>query len=173
MSKTVYLYKTIAVILACLVFSFVPFIFCACTENNKNDELLRLHIRAHSNDIADQEVKLKVRDAINEYVSENVNKTTFDEAYEQIGGMLDTLSDIAREVLEKEGFYYGARAVLDNEYFPTRIYGSLEVKEGYYDALVIELGDAKGDNWWCVIYPPLCYGEDFEYKSIFAELFGD
>ena len=44
--------------------------------------------------------------------------------------------------------------------------------EGCYDALIIELGEAKGDNWWCVIYPPLCYGSSFEYKSIFAELFG-
>lgn len=149
-------------------------IFCACTANNRYDgELLRLHIRANSNSAADQSVKLKVRDAVNAYIERNVKKSTFEEAYADIGSRLDEISAVATAVLEKNGFYYGAHAKLTNEYFPARQYGDRTVEEGYYDALIIELGQAKGDNWWCVIYPPLCYGESdsFSYKSFFAELF--
>ena len=150
----------------------VSSIFCGCNDNNIYDgELLRLHVRANSNSDRDQAVKLKVRDKVNEYISANIDKTTFDEAYATIGEALDDLSRIATQALRAEGFSYGARARLSYEYFPTRTYGDVTVPEGYYDAVIIELGEAKGDNWWCVIYPPLCYGEKFEYKSFFAEMF--
>ena len=132
---------------------------------------MRLHIRANSNSESDQAVKVKVRDAVNEYISANINKTTFDEAYEEIGDNLDKLGAIATDILKDNGFKYKAKAKLVNEYFPSRMYKDVTVPDGYYDALIIELGEAKGDNWWCVVYPPLCYGEDFEYKSFFAELF--
>ncbi|MCH5163336.1 MAG: stage II sporulation protein R [Clostridiales bacterium] len=142
-------------------------------DNNRYDgELLRLHIRANSNSSADQGVKLKVRDSVNAYIEKNVHKDTFEEAYADIGERLNAISRIAVEVLKANGFSYGARAYLSNEYFPSRQYADTVVEEGYYDALIIELGEAKGDNWWCVIYPPLCYGEgDGRYKSFFAELF--
>ncbi len=166
-------YKTLCIILSLtMIFSVLP-IFSACTANNRYDgELLRLHIRANSDSEEDQAVKLKVRDAVNEHIAENVDKSTFAEAYEQVGEMLDELSGIAARVLEEIGFNYGAEAKLKNEYFPTRQYGVYVIPEGNYDALIIELGAAEGNNWWCVIYPPLCYGEKFEYKSFFAELFG-
>ncbi len=149
-------------------------IFCGCTANNRYDgELLRLHIRANSDSAADQAVKLKVRDAVNAYISEKVDKDTFEEAYADIGTRLGEITRVAVATLRAEGFSYGARALLTNEYFPARQYGDTVVEDGYYDALIIELGEAKGDNWWCVIYPPLCYGEGerFKYKSFFAELF--
>ena len=133
-----------------------------------------MHIRANSNSAADQSVKLAVRDAVNEYIENNIRKSSFEEAYREIGARLDVLDGIAEKTLRSRGFGYGARSKLCNEYFPTRVYGDTAVPEGYYDALIIELGEAKGDNWWCVIYPPLCYGDDggkFEYKSFFAELF--
>ena len=172
--KTVKLYfkKAICVLLSVAIIFCVSSIFCGCNDNNIYDgELLRLHVRANSNSDCDQAVKLKVRDSINEYISANIDKTTFDEAYAAIGEALNDLSRIATKVLRAEGFSYGAKAKLSYEYFPTRMYGDMTVPEGYYDALIIELGEAKGDNWWCVIYPPLCYGEKFEYKSFFAELF--
>ncbi|MBD5131008.1 MAG: stage II sporulation protein R [Clostridiales bacterium] len=165
--------KIVSILLSVAIFFGLPFIFSACIDNNNYEgELLRLHIRANSNDECDQAVKLKVRDAINKYVSTNVDKTTFDEAYADIESRLDELSEIADGVLRANGYTYGANAKLTNEYFPSRKYKEVTVPEGYYDALIVELGEAKGDNWWCVIYPPLCYGEDFQYKSFFAELFG-
>jgi len=132
-----------------------------------------LHIRANSDSEADQAVKLKVRDAVNAYIEKNVVKTTFAAAYADIGARLDDITAAAEKTLKAEGFKYGARSKLVNEYFPTRKYGDTVVEEGYYDALIIELGSGSGANWWCVVYPPLCYGEEFKYKSFFAELFGN
>ncbi len=165
--------KLVCVLLSGMIFFCVPSIFCGCIDNNKyGGELLRLHIRANSNSQTDQSVKLKVRDAVNEYICANVHKSTFDEAYADIETRLNELTELADKVLRENGFDYGATARLTNEYFPSRKYEDAVVPEGYYDALIIELGAADGDNWWCVIYPPLCYGEGFKYKSFFAELFG-
>lgn len=174
MEKTVGLFKkTVCLLLCAYIILCIPSIFCGCIDNNKYDgELLRLHIRANSDADVDQSVKLKVRDAINAYITANVRRGTFEEAYADISTRLNALDGIAQKVLYENGFRYGARAKLSNEYFPTRKYGKTVVPDGYYDALIIELGDAQGANWWCVIYPPLCYGEEFEYKSFFAELFG-
>ncbi len=150
-------------------------IFCACTANNRYDgQLLRLHIRANSDAAADQNVKLEVRNAVNAYIERNVDKDTFEEAYADIARRLCEIDRVADATLKKHGFTYGARSRLDNEYFPSRQYGDTVVPEGYYDALIIELGAGGGANWWCVVYPPLCYGdaERAEYKSFFAELFG-
>lgn len=165
--------KAVCRVVVILFIFAVGALFSACTDNNTYDgELLRLHIRANSNADIDQSVKLKVRDAVNAFIADNIDKTTFDEAYADIGARLDELVAVAGDVLKAQGFTYGARAKLTNEYFPTRAYNSVTLPEGYYDALVIELGEGSGDNWWCVVYPPLCYGSEFKYKSYFAELFG-
>lgn len=165
--------KIIAVVLSFCMIIALPIIFLSCTDNNTySGELLRLHIRANSNGKEDQAVKLKVRDSINQYLNDNIAATSFSAAYAEIGLRLKKIAAVAEAVLKAEGFNYGATAELSNEYFPTRVYGNVEVKEGYYDALIVKLGEGKGDNWWCVVYPPLCYGDKFEYKSIFAELFG-
>lgn len=159
--------------LSVVIFSGVSSIFFACTDNNIYDgELLRLHIRANSNSELDQSVKLKVRDEVNAYIAANIEKSTFAEAYASIERHLSRLAAVADGVLRRNGFYYGARARLCNEYFPARMYKDVTVPDGNYDALIIELGDGAGDNWWCVVYPPLCYGDDFKYRSFFAELFG-
>ncbi len=173
MKKSKLFVKITSFVLSLSVLIFLPIIFFSCTENNTyNGELLRLHIRANSNSDEDQAVKLKVRDEINSYLAKNITATSFAAAYAEIALRLDKISAVADRTLKANGFYYGAHAKLDNEYFPTRVYGTTEVPAGSYDALIIELGAAAGDNWWCVVYPPLCYGEKFEYKSIFAELFG-
>ena len=165
--------KIVCVLLSVAIIFCVSSIFLGCTGNNTYEgDLLRLHIRANSNDKADQSVKLKVRDEINAYISDNITKSTFDEAYSEIGERLDIISQIADNTLRANGYCYGATAKLSYEYFPSRMYKDVTVPEGFYDALIVELGSGKGDNWWCVIYPPLCYGEDFKYKSFFAELFG-
>lgn len=164
--------RFICVLTSVVIFFSISSIFFACTENNIYDgQLLRLHVRANSNDEGDQAVKLKVRDAINDYIADNIDKSSFDAAYAAIGDRLDDLSDIATRALAANGYSYTAKAKLTNEYFPSRMYGDVVVPDGYYDALIVELGAGAGNNWWCVIYPPLCYGEEFKYKSFFAELF--
>lgn len=164
----------------CLILSFCVFmIFCGCDAHNTLEaeyRLIRIHIRADSNEQADQAVKMLVKEAVTEYLTEELNGVeTFDEAYEGLKSRLDAIEEIADGVLSREGFDYKSKARLNNEYFPTRAYESVVVESGYYDALILELGSGKGDNWWCVIYPPLCYvkptaGEGFTYKSKIKEL---
>ena len=149
---------------------------CSCVDNKpiSERELLRLHIRADSNDSVDQSVKLKVRDDIVEYLAKkNKDVTTFKEAYAKISSSLSDLKRIADNRLKKEGMNYVAEVKLTREYFPTRSYGDVVLESGIYDALIINLGSGKGDNWWCVVFPPLCYldaTDDFVYKSKLKEL---
>ena len=81
---------------------------------------------------------------------------------------LDGIEEVADGVLKVNGFTYKSSAKIKNEQFPTRNWGSVCLETGYYDALILELGSGKGDNWWCVVYPPLCFtGESvkYEYRS--------
>ncbi len=157
-----------------IIFSGIICGGCVDNKHISEGELLRLHIRADSNGDVDQAVKLKVRDDIVAFLAEqNKDVTTFDEAYARISALLHALKQIADMRLKEEGMSYTSSVRLTKEYFPTRAYKDVVVDSGFYDALIIDLGSGKGDNWWCVIYPPLCYLEatgSFEYRSKLKEL---
>lgn len=162
-----------------LLVLIIPVIFCGCAEHTTfaRESLIRIHIRANSNDACDQAVKLKVRDKITEYLNGEIGcARTYPEAYDGISVRLGAIERIGNDVLTREGYDYGCRARLNEEFFPTRVYESVVVDSGYYDALIVELGSGKGDNWWCVIYPPLCFvkpsgsGGEIRYRSIIVEL---
>lgn len=135
---------------------------------------LRVHIRANSNCVEDQSVKYKVRDKIVEFLTPTVaDCETKEQAIEKIGDRLDEAVKAAEAVLRENGFSYGARASLRKEEFPTRVYENVTLEAGVYDALIIELGSGSGDNWWCVVYPPLCFSggnQNVIYKSKIAEI---
>ena len=162
----------------CILLSIcVLIIFCGCdAHNNQANALIRIHIRANSNSTADQSVKLLVRDAISDYLTDELkNVKTFSAAYDTLQSKLGQISKTAGGVLRQNGFNYGVKVRLNNEFFPTRAYGEVVVESGYYDALIVELGEGKGDNWWCVIYPPLCFvsaqsAGNLSYKSLIQEL---
>lgn len=160
----------LALAIAALCFAF------AGTEEKKVDcdSYLRVHIRANSNSTEDQTVKYKVRDKVVELltpvVAEAKDKQT---AIALIRGKLDEVSAVADAVLRSNGFYYGARASLREEEFPTRVYDDVTLEAGVYDALILELGTGSGDNWWCVVYPPLCFtggNANVVYKSKILEI---
>ncbi len=161
--------------IAVFLFIFmVCVIFCGCFEDTTQEiALLRVHVRANSNDVADQNVKLKVRDCVNAYLTERLTKTyDYDKAVQIVKGSVTDLTALANGTLKANGFSYRAKIRVGEEFFPARAYGDYVVKSGTYQALIVELGLAKGDNWWCVIYPPLCYtpsGKDVKYKSKIAE----
>ena len=135
---------------------------------------LRVHIRANSNSAQDQEVKYKVRDAVVKYLTPIVAECrTKEEAIKSIRSHLDGAAQVADQTLKSYGYTYGARASLRQEEFPTRVYKDATLSAGVYDALILELGTGEGDNWWCVVYPPLCFGGGtckVEYKSKIAEI---
>ncbi|MBQ9728169.1 MAG: stage II sporulation protein R [Clostridia bacterium] len=140
-----------------------------------NGEYLRIHIRADSNDPTAQAVKYLVRDDVVAYLTPVVaNCESRLQAEEEIARRLPELETVANATLRKNGFTYGASARLTQEKFPTRVYGEYTLPEGTYSALVIELGSGVGNNWWCVVYPPLCFaapsGQNVIYKSKIAQI---
>ena len=130
------------------------------TQEALAEEVFRFHVTANSDDPEDQELKLKVRDAVIARM-----KTEMGEAPERSAGAtrrwalehLDEIEETARDVIRKEGFRYDARAEVTRCYFPDKRYGDLLFPAGTYQALKISLGNAGGQNWWCVLYPALCF----------------
>ena len=137
-------------------------------------EYLRIHVRANSNEQIDQDVKYKVKDEvvkfITPYAAQCVDKQT---AIEVISGVLKEIEGVCDRVLKENGFNYTSRAQVRQEEFPTLVYGDVTLEAGVYDALIIELGSGTGDNWWCVIYPPLCFTAgtaEVEYRSAIYDI---
>lgn len=141
----------------------------ALTFKPQKTEYLRIHIRANSNLEKDQQVKMLVKSAVVDFLTPLVSEIdTTTEAEEKLTKNLSKIENVADNVLKNNGFSYRSKAKIKEEKFPTRTYGELILPVGYYDALIIELGEGEGDNWWCVIYPPLCFtgeGKNYVYKS--------
>lgn len=137
-------------------------------------EYLRIHVRADSNLEADQAVKYKVKDEVVKFITPYAAQCTSKErAVQIISSVLDEIEEVCDKVLRQNGFAYTSKAQIRAEKFPTRVYGGLTLEEGVYDALIIELGSGSGDNWWCVIYPPLCFtsgGGKVEYRSAIYDI---
>lgn len=148
----------------------------ACSYPVTTEErFLRIHIRADSNDAEAQAVKYAVRDGVVEYLTPIICEAqSFANAAAVLEEELDGVTAVANGVLKGQGFDYNAKATLKREQFPTRKYGEYTLEEGEYLALIIELGSGKGQNWWCVIYPPLCFAGQTNtpvvYKSKILEI---
>jgi stage II sporulation protein R len=142
-----------------------------------NVEYLRIHIRADSNTQQAQSVKLLVRDKVVEYLTPIIAELdTKQKAQNRLTAELPNIEKVANTVLVQNGFDYTCSARINREQFPTRVYGDLTLEQGFYDALILELGSGKGDNWWCVVYPPLCFigdGVVYKYKSKIYEIIND
>ncbi len=152
------------------------FLFCPLQNTQEEIEYLRIHIRANSNSIEDQNVKYKVKDQIVEALIPVLsNVESFEEAKEVVAQNFDMIESVADNVLQEEGFSYKSKAKLNNEYFPTRVYENLTLEEGYYDALILELGSGTGDNWWCIVFPAFCFtktqnSDNIVYISLIWEI---
>lgn len=151
-------------------------VFCLNVGSSQETQTdyLRIHVRANSNSESDQSVKYIVKDAVVQfiapYAAECIDKPT---AIKVISSVLGEIVEVCNGVLNENGYEYSARAEIREENFPTRVYGDLTLESGFYDALIIELGSGEGDNWWCVLYPPLCFtsaSADVEYRSIIYDI---
>lgn len=161
-----------------IVFGFL--LLSPQSENTKWDksDFLRIHIRANSNELQDQNIKYIVKNKIVEDMNSTLAQSkTKKEAIDNISKNLTQIVQTANDVLAQNGFEYKATAKITAESFPTRAYDNLVLDAGVYDALIIELGSGKGDNWWCVIYPPLCFipsadnnAENIVYRSKILEI---
>lgn len=150
-------------------------ILAAGTQNAQaENDYLRIHVRANSNEQIDQSVKYIVKDEVVKFITPYAARCTDKQtAMEVIGGILPEIEKVCDRVLKQNGFNYTSRASVRAENFPTRVYGDLTLESGIYDALIIELGTGTGDNWWCVIYPPLCFTSgtaSVQYRSAIMDI---
>lgn len=121
------------------------------------EKVLRLHILANSDGAADQEVKLVVRDAVLAYLTEPVSQCeTKEQVKTIIGTHLPQIVQVANDALADADFAYTADAKLTTAEFPLKVYGDIFLPAGTYETLQITLGQADGQNWWCLIFPSLC-----------------
>ena len=151
----------------------VMFIVGLTSTKTYHTEYLRIHIRANSNSDVDQAVKYEIKDEIVEFLTPIISscKTKSEFTY-AINQNLSNIESIANKILAQNNFDYKSSAKIKNEYFPVRSYDNVTLESGYYDALIVGLGEAKGDNWWCVVFPPLCFvstDSEAEYKSFIYE----
>ncbi len=149
-------------------------IIAGCNINQDSAKYLRIHIRANSNSQIDQQVKYSVKESIVAYLTPIVaGCNDLDSAINAVNDNKLELEKVADKVLKENGFDYKSSVVVRNELFPTRVYDGFTLKEGFYDALIVNLGNAQGDNWWCVVYPPLCFTGSktpVRYKSKILEI---
>ena len=136
------------------------------TCESVREDVVRLHILAHSDSAEDQALKLKVRDAVLAASADwQEVASTPDQALALAESRLPQLQALAQAVVAEEGYDYPVTAEVCEMYFTTRQYDTLTLPAGIYDAVRISIGDGEGQNWWCVMYPPLCVGAATDRKQ--------
>lgn len=123
-----------------------------------SDSVFRLHVIANSDSNEDQALKYKVRDNLLKYMN-NIcrNCASKQEAINLVTEHQEEFKQVALDTIKKEGYSYNVKINIGNFEFPTKQYGDISLPAGYYDALRVEIGEAKGRNWWCVMFPSLCF----------------
>ena len=164
-----YIVIFVLLIAICIGAIFIP-------QKKQDYDYLRLHIRANSNVDCDQQLKYKVKEKVVEILAPMlINANSKEEAIKVVKDYTVLLKGECLNVIKENGFNYSVNIKVNNEYFPTRTYAYTTLNSGYYDAVIVELGEAKGDNWWCVMYPPLCFvnknenNAQIKYKSAIVE----
>ncbi|MED4534501.1 stage II sporulation protein R [Metabacillus fastidiosus] len=122
------------------------------------DEAIRLRILANSDSDEDQALKRKVRDEVNKEITQWVEKlTSIEAARKLISARLPEIERIVEDVMKEEELVQSYDVDFDNVSFPTKLYGDYIYPAGEYEAILITLGEGNGANWWCVLFPPLCF----------------
>ena len=147
-----------------LIILLITFIFITTKSyansvfNELTENVFRLHILANSDSEEDQNLKLKVRDEVIKYMKTlTSNCKTKEEVILLTKNHLDDLVKISKETIINNGYNYDVTIELGNFYFPTKYYGNISMPTGNYDAIRIKIGKAEGHNWWCSLFPALCF----------------
>ncbi|MFQ7574333.1 MAG: stage II sporulation protein R [Lachnospira sp.] len=146
----------VSVLLSCYSFGF------SSKENelqkNIASQIVRFHVRANSDSDSDQQLKLKVKDEIITYLRPMLEKSkSLEESKQILSRHTDDIKSKAESVLKKEGSTQSVSVYFENSYFPMKTYGDVTFPPGVYEAFRIDIGESTGRNWWCVLYPPLCF----------------
>lgn len=166
-----YIYFIIPMVLTVLIFNGCQSIAIntkkpslELTELNYDDikdKLIRFHVIANSDTDEDQNLKLKVRDKVVEALSEKLsNVNSLEEAENVLEENIDYVNEIAKEVIEENNYTYEVTTMLSYENFPDKVYGDCVFPQGNYEAFRVIIGEGKGQNWWCVMFPSLCFVDE-------------
>ena len=163
------------ILLSTILFIFLffsSFYYAKYVSSNISSKVFRLHIVANSDLATDQMLKLRVRDAVLKYMNSLIDTSmTKDEITKIATKNLSKFKTIAINTLNEYGCNYDVSVEVGNFFFPTKKYGNTYFPDGNYDALNIKIGSASGHNWWCVMFPPLCFidtqsGVEYYQKSL-------
>ena len=156
--------RNLNTILFILFLLFIYIIICAnsytsAVSSEISSSVFRLHVIANSDSDEDQNLKYIVRDNVLEYMNTLLNDdvSSKEETVKVISENLDNFKCIAQDTVYENGYDYEVNIEIGNFSFPTKNYGDISLPAGYYDALRITIGNAEGRNWWCVMFPPLCF----------------
>ena len=155
-----------------VISGFIISIFCSFLGffercDSVSNKIFRLHIIANSDSAEDQALKLKVRDRILRDFGDNFSSAADIIYAEQIAEeKLSEIENIAQNEILENGYEYTAKARIVHMYFDTRYYGDITMPAGYYDALRITIGEGRGKNWWCVMFPPMCLSAAEEHAEL-------
>lgn len=128
------------------------------------EKLIRFHVLANSDLKHDQDLKLKVRDAVVEYLRYDLEKAkNINESEKIIKSKYNEIENVARKIIKDNGYNYDVSVKLDYSEFPTKQYSNVVLPQGEYKALKVVIGEGKGQNWWCVMFPPLCFVNEKAY----------
>lgn len=150
-----------SIILSILLFLYTTVCAYSYAETTSSDianSVFRLHVIANSDSNEDQELKYKVRDSLLNYMNNICNNcNSKSEAIEIVTKNKEEFKKVALQTIKENGYNYDVKIEIGNFEFPTKHYGGISLPAGFYDALKVEIGEAKGQNWWCVMFPSLCF----------------
>ena len=153
-------FKTAVCLLLVTVIAAVFILTAYSNDVNEGlaDNLIRLHVLANSDSDADQALKRDVRDVIINYMKVKLKDSKdIEQTKLIIDSNMKDIEEIAKKEISRQGKDYSVKAMLGNYPFPTKVYGDVSLPAGYYQALRVVIGKGEGANWWCVLFPPLCF----------------
>lgn len=137
---------------------FSAYSYASSISSDLSKSVFRLHVIANSDSDEDQSLKLQVRDKLLDYMNSiTANVSSKDDAIKIAQDHQKDFQIIAEQTILDKGYSYPVTVEIGNYEFPTKHYGDITLPSGYYDALRVKIGDACGHNWWCVMFPPLCF----------------
>ena len=133
-----------------------PVVGAVKTSEHISNKVFRLHILANSDSTKDQNIKLMLKNYVLENTQDIIGGKTLDEAIENAKNNTKEITDMCNEYLKSKGFEYKVKVNVVKEYFKTRVYDDFTLPAGKYNSLKIEIGEGKGHNWWCIVFPSVC-----------------
>ncbi|MFL0195575.1 stage II sporulation protein R [Clostridium sp. WILCCON 0269] len=165
----------ISVISIFAVSSYLVKVKSSSLQSDMASKIIRFHVIANSDSQSDQKLKLKVRDEVLKYMTPKLkNCKDINESRKVLKENNEEILNIANKVIKEQGYSYNAKSSLTKVNFPIKSYGNITLPQGTYEAYRIIIGSGKGQNWWCVMFPPLCFVDitkgQVSYKQVSNEM---